>query len=125
MQAITPENNEKYRLFALQAGDRPSDTEFYFLLPDIDLVYTTVEPPGAVEVRNPEQLPAAARAWLLETIDDITARYLRDNEEALLTGTKTFTERFRMELEREKRRTQGKNPVRVKVRGKSDGQTRE
>lgn len=111
----------KYRLYALAAGDKPSDAEFYFLLPEIDLVYTQHEPTGAVEVRHPEQLPAEARMWLYEAIDEITARYLRDNEKTLLEGTKTFTERFRVELEAERDRQADKGAVRVKARVRADG----
>lgn len=114
------ERDETYRLYALQAGDRPSDTEFYFLLPEIDLVYTAEQPEGAIEVRHPEQLPAEAREWLYDAINEIAARYLRENQDALLDGTKTFVERFRVELAREQARAA--RTVKVKARAREHGQ---
>lgn len=97
----------------------PSDAEFYFLLPEIDLVYTTERPKNAMEITSPEQIPAEARAWLVETIKTITDRYLRENEEALLDGSKTFLERLREELEVERRKTA--RTVRLKARVKEHG----
>lgn len=108
------QTDKKYRLYALHAGDRPSDAEFYFLLPDIDLVYTQEAPKDAIEIKATEQIPAEARGWLLETIDEIAARFLRENEEAILDGSKTFMDRFAAELEQERRRTA--KTVRVKAR---------
>ena len=111
--------NKTYRLYALPAGHLPSDTEFYFLLPDIDLIYTTEQPEHAVLIEDPEQIPETARAWLVEAIGDITARYLTENEEALLEGSKTFLEKFEEELEKE--RLASAKRVKVKVRAASHG----
>lgn len=112
--------NEKYRLYALHAGDKPSDAEFYFLLPDIDLVYATSAPQGSMEIKDPEQIPAEARVWLLETIDEIADRFLRDNEDEMLEGSKSFLSRFEKELEQERRRSA--KTVRVKARATRHGQ---
>lgn len=112
-------DDREYRLYALAAGDAPSDAEFYFLLPDIDLVYTQEPPEKAEEVTNPMQIPAAARVWLVETIEEIAERYLKDNEKELLAGSKTFVDRFRDELEAERRKTA--RTVRVKVRAAEHG----
>lgn len=105
----------EYRLYALRSGDLPSDAEFYFLLPDIDLIYTTEKIENAVEVTKPEQLPEETRRWLLETIDTITERYLQENRETILDGTKTFMDRFRDELEKERKRTATIKPVKVRA----------
>lgn len=118
MQEIS--ENQKYRLYALPAGDdKTGDAEYYFLLPDIDLVYTTHDMGHGVEVTNPEQIPAQARQWLAETIQEIAERYLQENEEAVLTGSKTFLDRFRSELEKEQRKTE-KRKIRVKVKGAAE-----
>lgn len=115
-----PDDKREYRLYALPAGEIPSDAEFYFLLPDIDLVYTREPVENAEEVTNPMQIPAPARAWLVETIEEIAARYLKENEKTLLEGTKTFVDRFREELEAERRKTA--RTVKVKARAKKHGQ---
>lgn len=117
---MNEEEQGKYRLYALQAGDRPSDTEFYFLMPEIDLVYTTETPDGAIEINHPEQLPAEAREWLAGAIEEITERYLRENRDVLLDGTKTFLERFEQELAREQARAA--RTVKVKAKVKAHGQ---
>lgn len=113
------QNDSPYKLYALPAGELPSDTEFYFLLPDIDLVYTQHEPENAVLIEDPEQIPESARAWLIESIGDITARFLQENENDLLQGSKTFMERFQEELEKE-RKANAKR-VKVKVRTATHG----
>lgn len=114
-----PDDNREYRLYAMPAGEIPSDAEFYFLLPEIDLVYTQERPEHAEEVTNPMQIPAPARVWLVETIEEIAARYLKENEKELLEGSKTFVDRFRDELEAERRKTV--RTVRVKARAKQHG----
>lgn len=92
---------DKYRLYALAAGDMPSDTEFYFLLPDIDLIYTREKPANAVEVERPEQIPADARVWLADCIQSITERWLKENERETLLESAAFMDRLRKELEKE------------------------
>ena len=92
----------KYKLYALKAGAMPSDTEFYFLLPDIDLVYTQEKPANAMEIDNPQQIPAEAREWLTVCIANITARWLKENPPVELKGSRTFMERLRTELEAER-----------------------
>lgn len=109
-------SDKQYKLYALPPGGGPEDAEYYFLLPEIDLVYTQNKPGIGMEVTNPEQIPAQARLWLAETINEIAQRYLSENEEALLEGSKTFLDRFREELEKEKRSTGRKKTVRLKVR---------
>ena len=84
----------------------------------MDLIYTQNRPFNAVEISDPEQIPAQAREWLAETINDIAQRYLSENEEALLEGSKTFLERFRMELDRERDQHGARKTVRVKARAK-------
>lgn len=117
---MSSENN--YKLYALPAGHMTTDAEFFFLLPDIDLIYTQEPPEKAMEVTNPEQIPAEARLWLAETIHEIARRYLAENEDELLEGSKTFLDRFRAELEKEKRSTGRKKPVRVKARAAKHGE---
>lgn len=92
----------KYRLYVLEHGDIPSDTEFYFLLPDIDLVYTQEKPARAAVVENPEQIPAEARQWLAECIASITERWLKENAGIDLTDSRSFMDRLRDELEAER-----------------------
>ena len=111
----TTDEEKPYKLYAMPAGHITSDAEFFFLLPDIDLIYTQEPPAHAMEVTDPEQIPAAARIWLAETIEEIAKRYLAENEDALLEGTKTFMDRFRKELETEHRNL-AKKTVRVKAR---------
>lgn len=93
--------NEKYKLYALLAGDAPSDAEFYFLLPEIDLVYTREAPPKAMEISDPQQIPAEAREWLANSIAIIAERYLRENTDVTLAGSRTFLDRLREELDAE------------------------
>ena len=38
------EDNEKYRLFAVRAEEIPADAEYFFLLPEMALLYTREEP---------------------------------------------------------------------------------
>lgn len=99
-------NRPLYHLYALRAGDAPSDTEFYFLLPEIDLVYTQEKPEKAVEITNPEQIPAAAREWLLQTISVLTERYLTESDGAV-KGSRSFMDRFARELEIERVKEHG------------------
>ena len=116
-------SEKSYKLYALPAGDVTTDAEYFFLLPDIDLIYTQDPPKNAMEVTDPEQIPAEARIWLAETIHDIAQRYLAENEDALLEGSKTFLDRFRAELEKEKRRTARETKtVRVKARAGQYGE---
>lgn len=113
----------EYRLFAVRAEDIPENAEFFFLLPEMALMYTQDAPERAVEIGDTAMLPAAAREWLVESIDAIAGRYLAEHEDELLAGTKTFLDRFRLELEREQAAAEKPaKKIRVKARAKGHGQ---
>lgn len=114
------QDKQKYRLYVLRAEDIPEDAEFFCLLPDAALLYAQEQPERAREVLDTDILPAEARMWLVDSIETITHRYMRENEDELLAGTKTFMERFRAELERERRGSTRK--IRVKARAKGHGE---
>ena len=113
------EDNEKYRLFAVRAEEIPADAEYFFLLPEMALLYTREEPERAVEIGDTAMIPPAARDWLVESIDAITGKYMAEHEDELLAGTRTFMDRFRRELEREQRaQERPEKTIRVKARAK-------
>lgn len=115
----------EYRLFAVRAEDIPENAEFFFLLPEMALMYTQDAPERAVEIGDTAMLPAAAREWLVESIDAIAGRYLAEHEDELLAGTKTFLDRFRLELELEREQAAAERQtkkIRVKARAKGHGQ---
>ena len=109
----------EYRLFAVRAEDIPENAEFFFLLPEMALMYTQDAPERAVEIGDTAMIPPAAREWLVESIDAITGKYMAEHEDELLAGTRTFMDRFRRELEREQRaQERPEKTIRVKARAK-------
>lgn len=114
------QDKQKYRLYVLRAEDIPEDAEYFCLLPEAALLYAREAPERAKEVLDTDILPAEARMWLVDSIEQITRKYMRENEDELLAGTKTFMERFRAELERERRGSPKK--IRVKARAKGHGE---
>lgn len=117
------DRDKKYRLFAVRTEAIPENAEYYIILPEMAMLYTQDAPEKAVEIGDTDMIPPEAREWLVECIDAITGKYLEENEDELLAGTKTFMDRFRQELERERRDAEKPaKRVRVKARAKGHGQ---
>lgn len=117
------QDNEVYRLFAVRTEDIPENAEYYIILPEMALVYDKKTPERSVEIGDTAMIPPAAREWLVESIGAVTEKYMAANENGLLAGTKTFMERFRTELERERAAAERKTKkIRVKARAASHGQ---
>lgn len=79
----------KYRLFVILPQNIPDGEEYFLVTASYCLLYTNAEqtPTGAKEVTKIHTLPALAKEWLAECIDDIRKKALAQQKQTLLTET--------------------------------------
>ncbi len=95
----------RYGLYVVMPEDI-GEEEHFLITPGYCLLYTKNEPPKKhEEVKNLQILPALAKQWLTDTIDEIRLRYLEQNQAQVLLRAKNFNEIFEKELQAERDRT--------------------
>lgn len=97
----------KYRLFVVLPENIPEGEKYYLVTADYCLLYTAAEeaPKGAKEFTKIPALPALAKEWLAECIDDLRKKALAEQKEALLNETApAFYAALRDALEAENKR---------------------
>lgn len=79
----------KYRLFVVLPENIPEGEKYYLVTADYCLLYTAAEevPEGAREYTKIPALPALAKEWLAECIDDLRKKALAQQKQTLLTET--------------------------------------
>ena len=96
----------KYRLFVILPQNIPEGEEYFLVTASYCLLYTNAEetPKGAKEVAKISTLPALAKEWLAECIDDIRKKALVQQKQTLLTETApAFYSALQAALESEKK----------------------
>lgn len=101
------EHRKKYGLYVIAQEDIGEEEKHFLITPGYCLLYTSNQPPErSAEVTDMKLLPALARNWLSETIDEIRRRYLEENQAEILQRAKTFNDFFEKELQQERSRMQ-------------------
>jgi len=79
----------RYRLFIVLPKNIPEGEKYYLITAQYCLLYTDAEkaPEGAREYTKIHKLPALAKEWLAECIDDVRKRALAEQKESLLMET--------------------------------------
>ena len=96
----------KYRLFVVLPENIPEREEYFLVTAQYCLLYTAAEkaPDGAREYTKIHALPALAKEWLGECIDDIRKKALAQQKQTLLTETApAFYSALQAALESEKK----------------------
>lgn len=96
----------KYKLFVILPQNIPEGEEYYLVTAKYCLLYTNAEktPQGAIEVTKIHTLPALAKEWLAECIEDLRKKALARQGQTLLKETApAFYSALQAALENEKK----------------------
>ena len=95
--------DKRYGLYLARPEDIGETERFFLITPKWSLLYTDSEPPEpSREITELDALPAMAREWLNETIEQLRAEHLAAHQEEILRRGREFARRFEAELKAER-----------------------
>lgn len=97
--------DDKFGLYLVSPEDIGDEEKHFLITPGYCLLYTKNAPPKkSEEIKEMKMLPALARSWLGDTIEEIRKQYLIEHQAEVLLRAKSFNDLFERELEAEKQR---------------------
>jgi hypothetical protein len=94
----------KYHLYLIPPERIPEGEKYYLITPSYCLLYTAaVLTNGVEEITEVSKLPALAKNWLGQCIDDVRREVLTERQDEVLRSAERFRDTFQKELDRERR----------------------
>lgn len=100
----------KFHLYVILPEDIPAGEKRYLITPGYCLLYSNLESvERGREITEVSTLPALAKQWLGECIEDLRREVLRERQADILSAASKFREAFVRELEAERSEQRGDN----------------
>ena len=94
----------KFHLYLIDPEDIPEEETYYLITPGYCLLYTQTEGiEGTKEIEEVASLPALAKNWLSQCIDDVRRTVLAEKQDELLEAAERFRHSLGKELEAERK----------------------
>lgn len=93
----------KYHLYLIPPEKIPEGEKYYLITPGYCLLYTRAALlSGVREVTEVSALPALAKNWLAQCIDEVRREVLTERQDEVLRSAERFRDTFQRELDRER-----------------------